>query len=150
MARWERDPQAQRQVLWFLALAEVMALLGNGFLVSMHYFRWIVSQMAPVRGAEFSPFILPMIATASAAVFLVYQGIAFAKGRAWARRLFLAENAVLIVLGLIWLAVRASDPAGARRVDIFGGLVLPMATLFPLLWPLWAFRVHPGPRPGTR
>ena len=150
MARWDRDPQARRQAIEFLAMAEVMALLANGFLISMYYLRWIVLQMAPERGAAFSPFILPAIATASGAVFLVFQGIAYAKDRAWARRLFLVENVGLIILGLLWLAASASNPGGAGRVEIVGGLVLPMVTLFPLLWPLWTFRVHPRPGRGMQ
>jgi hypothetical protein len=149
MARWQRDAQARRQMMLFLALAEVMAVTANFFLISLHYLHWMVLQMMSREAAGLAV-ALPLIATGAVLAFVVFQGIAYAKGRAWARRLFLIENLGLLVLGLLWFLVSLGNPTGARGMPMAGGLMLPMLTLFPLLWPLWMLRAEPPRGPAVR
>jgi len=150
MARWERDPQARSRMRWLLTLGEVTAVTANFFVISLHYFRWMIMRVAPQGGTEIGPFTMPAIATAAVAIFLVFQGIAYGRERPWGRRLFLIENVALIVLGLVWFLVKLSEPEEARGLSVLGGLLLPMVTLFPLLWPLWTFWAHPPPASPTR
>jgi hypothetical protein len=149
MARWQRDAEAHRQMMWFLALGEVMAVTANFFLISLHYLHWIFLQVMSREVAGVAV-VLPLIATAAVLVFVVFQGIAYAKGRAWARRLFLIENLGLVFLGLVWFLVSLGNPTGARGMPVVAGLMLPMVTLFPLLWPLWTLRAEPPQGPAAR
>jgi hypothetical protein len=79
-------------------------------------------------------------------VFL-FQGILYAKGRPWVRALFILENGLLIFLGVLWF-VKNQVGAEPNRIVALLALVLPMMTLFPLLWPLLSFR--PVPPTGGR
>jgi len=72
----------------------------------------------------------------------IFEAVQFVRGRRWARLAMLAENAVLVVLGALWFALNRLHGV----VDVYAaplGLLLPMITLFPLLWPLSAFRPVP-------
>jgi len=64
----------------------------------------------------------------------------YVKGRPWARLAFIGENALLVVLGLLWFLVRMVGPVAPGLLVVVCGLLVPMGTLFPLLWPLLTFR----------
>jgi hypothetical protein len=79
-------------------------------------------------------------ATILCLVGAAFVGVAYVRGRPWARSVLIGGNVVLVVLGVAWflknrIAGTAPDPFAARA-----GLALPLATLFPLLWPLIVFR----------
>jgi hypothetical protein len=68
------------------------------------------------------------------------QGYQFVRGRPWVRTAFLVQNSVWIVLGILWFAHNfAGSDRGPNVFAVWGGL-LPLVTLFPLLWPLLSLR----------
>jgi len=151
MALWERDPKANRRLALLLVGAEAVALLVNFFFIFQAYF--YRAQLRLHMGlSEVSLWVVIVMATAFFAVLLAYEGMMYLRGRAWVRQALLAENGVLIGLGILLLLLNRLG-GGPRDANlIYYGLLLPMVTLFPLLWPLLVFRVLPtasGQPPGA-
>ena len=156
MARYERDPRLRRRLALLLVLGEVLALSVVFFAIFYGYFNWFNQRFLHIQflrpgpserlGLHLSLFALGVTLLVDA-VFIA-QAVLYVKGRSWTRLAFLGQNGFLIAMGLIWFVVKVAraDVAltEAREVG-FWAVVLPMATLFPLLWPLRVFRpVRPG------
>jgi len=147
MARWQRDPELRRRLAYALATAEVLALSFNFYYVFIAYFYQLCLRLG-LR--DFS--IVPRAALVAAGLMVVagvVEGFYYVRGRLWAQRAFIAENVVLIVLGVLWFAKnRLGDGASPAAYVALYGLVVPIATLLPLLWPLLVFK--PVPPPSTQ
>lgn len=99
-----------------------------------------------------------IVATALGLVVVVLECRLYLMGRPRIGRILIIQNAVLIVLGLAWYlhSLASNWPNPPDRAIGIGGLMLPLATLFPLLWPLLVFKptseppAAPAPRPPTR
>lgn len=148
MARWRRDPKIWRRVLFLIAMVDVLAISANFFFIFMHYFLWACLKIVTSWYRTAVPLVVPSVLTGLIFVVLVYQAWVYARGRAWARWLFLAENLGLLSAGLLWFLVSLGKPAQALTVPLVSGLLVPMVTLFPLLWPLWVFRPMKPPEVG--
>jgi uncharacterized membrane protein (DUF485 family) len=142
MARWQRDPKLRRRLAYALATAEVLALSFNFYYIFTAYFYqlWLrlgLQNLSVVKGVA-------VVAAGLVVVAAVAEGIYYVRGRLWAQRAFVAENVVLIVLGLLWFAKNRLGDGGspAEHVALYG-LVAPIATLLPLLWPLLVFKPVP-------
>jgi hypothetical protein len=147
MARWQRDREMRRKVAWALVAAEALALAGSFALIFLAYLRFAVARLG---GAHVSPFVLfdltRYIAVGVAAVVLavaVYEGLMFVRGCRWARAAFIIENVALVVLGLLWFVKNRITGDVLNTEAALYGLLLPMLTLFPLLWPLLVFSPTP-------
>jgi len=142
MARWQRDPQARRRLGYLLVGAEVVALVACCFGISMAYCLRGLLQFGLSRDAvNLATWVVGISATAVCAVAAVVVGLKYLAGRQWARAVFIAANAILVALGLVWfVAHQARHGAAGGNMASLVGLLLPMVTLFPLLWPLLRFR----------
>jgi len=142
MARWQRDPKLRRRLAYALATAEVLALSFNFYYVFTAYFHQLclrlgLQNLSVVKGVA-------VVAAGLVVVAAVAEGIYYVRGRLWAQRAFVAENVVLIVLGVLWFAKhRLGDGASPETYVALYGLVAPIATLLPLLWPLLVFKPVP-------
>ena len=137
MARWQRDPKLRRQLAYLLVAAETLAVAINFYSIFQAYLHRL-----NVSRAFLSPkmlFFATVTATVVAVVVVLGQGIFYVKGRDWLRWVFLAENSLLVMLGVVWFINNrlGSSPTPA---PVMAGLLIPMLTLFPLYWPLYAFR----------
>ena len=140
MARWHRDPKVWRRVMFVIAMVDVLAISVNFFFIFRHYFWWTCLQIVTSWHETTVLLVVSYVLTGLIFVVLVYQAWVYARGRAWARRAFLAENLVGILAGLLWFLVSLGKPAPMLTVPLVNGLLVPMLTLFPLLWPLWTLR----------
>jgi hypothetical protein len=149
MAKWERDPVLRRRLSWLLAAAEVAAVTLNFYFVFAAYLRRVLVAVDPKLLSVEAFVAVTLVVTGLCLVAVAVQGFLYVRGRAWARSAFLVQNGVLIVLGFLWFV---HSVLGRGEPDIFstwGGLLLPLVTLFPLLWPLMSFRpVAPAARGG--
>jgi len=143
MARWKRDPKIRGRILFLIALVEVLAVSGNFFFIFSCYFWWVCVRVLTAWRETAAPLVVPAVVTGLLFVVLVWQGVVYAKGRVWPRRAFIIENLVVILMGLGWFVASCGNPEGPRGAPVFSGLLVPMVTLFPLLWPLWSFRREP-------
>jgi hypothetical protein len=148
MATWERDAKLRGRMAYLLASAEVAALgLNLYFLSSAYLFRinlTLGERISPL-GLNLATWGLAALGAAAA----LYEAVMYVRGRSWVRRALIAENAVLVALGLLWFLHNfLSGPGRQDRWAVIGGLAIPMVTLFPLLWPLLVFRPQPEVRPG--
>jgi len=142
MAMWERDPKANRRIALLLVVVEAVAALINFFFIFQAYFFRVQLRLHMVL-SNVGLLVIVIMATAFFAVLLVYEGMMYLRGRAWVRQALLAENGVLIGLGILLLLLNRLG-GGPKDVSlIYFGLLLPLVTLFPLLWPLLVFRVLP-------
>ena len=148
MAQWERDPALRRRLAYLLAAAEVAALSLSFYFIFQAY-----AYQASVRlGFNFSGtamYILVIIGVALIAIGSALEGLAYLKGRPWARRALIVENVAVIGLGVLWFVHNRFLSNAPDRLVARAGLVLPLITLFPLLWPLLWFRPTP-PAGGER
>ena len=147
MARWERDPKIRRNAALGIAAAEVAALTLNFYFVFSTYLHQINMRLAPgERQVLIEPLfalLISIIATVLCLGIGALVGLAYVRGVDWARWLFAAANIILILLGAIWfLKNRVFSTGPDPYYATLAGLMLPICTLFPLLWPLLAF--HPG------
>jgi hypothetical protein len=69
--------------------------------------------------------------------------VLYVRGAGWARWAFILQNGALIALGLVWFVINRMTIGEPTTLATVGGLVIPMVTLFPLLWPLLTFRPVP-------
>jgi len=143
MARWQRDPTARRRLAILLVAAEAVALTVCFFLIFGPYlYRLLLLLGMRVTGGVLKGYYAAC-AVASLAVLAgaVVVGLKYLKGVLWARRVFIIANVVVLALGLIWLVKHELSPAARTdNTAAIAGLLLPMVTLFPLLWPLITFR----------
>ena len=139
MAQWQRDPKARRNVAFVLAATEVLALTANTYSIFLAYLLYVNARF--LGGALSGPSVIytGIAATVVSAAVGVVVAVMYVRGRAWGRTVFLVANIGLVVLGVLWFAI---DHLGAQpdQVSAWAGLLLPLVTLFPLLWPLIAFR----------
>ena len=147
MARWQRDPKIRQRLAYALATAEVLVLSFNFYYVFMAYCHQLCLRLG-LRDLS----IVPRAAMVAAGLMVaagVVEGFYYVRGRLWAQRAFVAENVVLMVLGVLWFAKnRLGDGASPAEYAALYGLVVPTATLLPLLWPLLVFK--PVPPPSTQ
>jgi len=148
MARWHRDPKVWRRVMFLIAMVDVLAITGNFFFIFRHYFWWTCLNVITSLYETAVPLVAPYVLTGLIFVVFIYQAWAYSGGRVWARRAFVLENILLIVAGLLWFLVNLGNPAQTLTVPLVHGLLVPMITLFPLLWPLWALRPMKPPEAG--
>jgi hypothetical protein len=53
------------------------------------------------------------------------------------------ENALIVAAGVAWFVIDQTVTAEPNRAAAIGGLVAPMVTAFPLIWPLLVYRPAP-------
>ena len=140
MARWQRDPRARRRLATLLAAVEVIAVSTNFFCIFSAYFRRLCVSVAPSWPETNTEGFLVLAVSVLFLLVAVFEGVMYVKGRPWARLAFIGENALLVVLGLVWFLVCMVGPVAPGLLVVVCGLLLPIGTLFPLLWPLLTFR----------
>jgi hypothetical protein len=126
--------------MFTVAMVDGLAVSANFFFIFRHYLWWTCLRIITSWHGTSVPLIAPYVLTGLSFVIVTYQAFVYAAGRPWARRVFLLENTFLIVAGLLWLLASLGDPTPTLRMVVVHGLLVPMITLFPLLWPLWALR----------
>jgi len=142
MARWQRDPRLRKRLTAMLVTAEVVALTACFYPVFTAYlYRGLLLIGVGGGAASQVTWVGSIAGTVGCLVGGIWVGLKYAKGLAWARRLYLAGNVGLTVLGVAWFAIhQVRWGAQADNTVALAGLLLPMVTLFPLLWPLLRFR----------
>jgi len=143
MAKWERDPVLRRRLSWLLAAAETLALTLNFYLVFSAYLQRVLVAVAPKLLSVQAFVAVALVVTGFCLAGAAVQGFLYVRGRAWARSAFLVENGVLIVLGFLWFIHSILGSGEPNIFSTWGGLLLPLVTLFPLLWPLISLRPLP-------
>lgn len=144
MARWQRDPKARRHIAYVLAAAETVALTANFYSIFSAYLLQLDLRLSP-RGDQLLMSMPAVFYTALAATVVcfgvsVLVGVMYARTRSWARKTFIAANVVLVVLGALWFLKNRLGGGSADTAATLAGMLLPIVTLFPLLWPLIVFR----------
>jgi hypothetical protein len=134
--------------MFVVAMVDGLAVSANFFFIFRHYLWWTCLKIITSWYGTAVPLIVPYVLTGLSFVIVAYQAVVYAAGRPWARRAFVLENILLIVAGLLWFLVNLGNPAQTRTVPLVHGLLVPMITLFPLLWPLWALRPMKPPEVG--
>ena len=148
MAQYERDPQRRRRLAILIAVFEVLAASGNFFAICMAYLNWLNVR---VLNSDFLRAYGIATSAVVAALFLVacaVVGALYVKGDPRGRVILLVANVLLVLLGLVWFLKGYVMAAAPNPNVALLSLVLPMVTLFPLLWPLISFR--PVPPAGGR
>ncbi|HUU11115.1 MAG TPA: hypothetical protein VM431_11345 [Phycisphaerae bacterium] len=143
MARWQRDPKARRNVAYVLAAAEAVALTANFYSVFSAYLLQLDLRLSGRGELLMSLAAVYYTALAATAVCLgvsVFVGVMYARARSWARKTFIAANVVLVGLGVVWFVKNRLGGGSPDTAATLAGLLLPIITLFPLLWPLIVFR----------
>jgi hypothetical protein len=143
MAKWERDPVLRRRLSWLLAAAEVVAVTLNFYFVFSAYLRRVTLAVAPTLPSDRTLVVVALVVTGLCLVGAAVQGFLYVRGRAWARSAFLVQNGVLIALGFLWFIHSILGSGEPNIFSTWGGLLLPLVTLFPLLWPLISLRPLP-------
>jgi len=146
MARWERDPKMRRHVALGIAGAEVVVLTLNFCLIFSAYVYQINLRLGPGEGQlaveRVAALAVVIFATVLALGVGVLVGLVYVRGGGWTRWLFIAANIILICLGAVWFLKNRASGSGPDLSATLAGLMLPVCTLFPILWPLLVF--HPG------
>ena len=147
MARWQRDPRSRRLVAGILAGIEVVALTGTFLVIAEAYLLRLFIRMGQADSISIGTFkFIVYTLTGLACIAALVEAVLYVRGRSWVRKAFMAQNVVLIVMGVAWFALSQMHAAGASPEAAQRGLLLPVITLFPLLWPLIEFK---GPKvPG--
>jgi hypothetical protein len=142
MARWERDSEARKRAAGLLVSVEGVALLLNLGLIFWAYFRHAIVDLGLTL--TFDTVVWTEVAVlAAAAVLGLVQSVLYVRGSGLARWAFILQNVALIALGVVWFATNRMNIGEPTTLATVGGLVIPMVTLFPLLWPLLTFRPVP-------
>jgi hypothetical protein len=151
MARWQRDPASRRRLAYVLVGVEVLALAACVYGIAQAYsLRGLLFVGVAGQTAGPAAWITGMAMTLVSLVLGVVVGRKYVAGRRWARIVFIVANGVLIALGLLWFAIHQIRHGGvADNMAGLVGLLLPMVTLFPLLWPLLRFRPLLESEPGA-
>jgi len=140
MPRWHRDPKTWQRVMFVVAMVDGLAVSANFFFIFRHYLWWTCLRIITSWHETAVPVIVPYVLTGLSFVVVACQAVVYAAGRPWARRAFVLENILLIVAGLLWFLASLGNPTPVLATAVVHGLLVPMVTLFPLLWPLWALR----------
>ena len=144
MARWQRDPKVRRHVAYVLAAAEAVALTANFYSVFSAYLLQLDLRLSPQSDQLLmslaAVFYTALAATAVCLGVSVFVGVMYARARSWARKTFIAANVVLVGLGAVWFVKNRLGGGSGDTAATLAGLLLPIITLFPLLWPLIVFR----------
>ena len=140
MAQWERDPRLRRRLTWALAAAEAVAVSVNFYFIFAAYMYRILMAVSPSSAAGKAVRVALLVATAACVVVMAVLGFLYARGRGWVRPVFIAGNGLLLVLGLVWFFHNLMGSARPDPYVTYGGLLVPLVTLLPLLWPLLSFR----------
>lgn len=138
MARWQRDPKIRRLLTGLLAAAETLAVAINFYPICSSY-----AHQVNLRVRLYPTAWHEALALGLTALFLgvaIFQAVLYVKGRAWARWAFIGENALLVLMGLVWFLHNRLGGETPNALAALYGLALPLGTLFPLLWPLMAFK----------
>jgi len=145
MARWQRDPESRRRLGYLLVGVEVLALVACTYGVSQAYaLRGMLLVGASGSTAKATAWIVGLVLTVAVLGLGVWMGRKYMAGRRWPRAVFILANVALVGLGLVWFIVhQARHGAGSDNAAALLGLLLPVVTLFPLLWPLLRFRPLP-------
>jgi hypothetical protein len=151
MALWERDPKANQRLALLLVVVEALAILINFYTIFEVYLYQIHLRLQ--MGLSGTALLVAVImAVVLCAALMAYEGLMYLRGRAWARSAFLVENGLLVVLGLLWFLWNRMGSGLKDAYPVYFGLLLPLVTLFPLMWPFLVFRVlptAPGQPPGA-
>jgi hypothetical protein len=148
MLRWHRDPKTWQRVMFVVAMVDGLAVSANFFFIFRSYLWWTCLKIITSWQGTAVPLIVPYVLTGLSFVIVAYQAVVYAAGRPWARRAFVLENILLIVAGLLWFLASLGNPTPVLATAVVHGLLVPMITLFPLLWPLWALRPMKPPEVG--
>ena len=140
MAQWERDPRLRWRLAWALAAAEAAAVSFNFYYVFSAYVYRILVAVSPSSAAGGAMRVATLVATAACVVAMAVLGFLYARGRGWVRPVFIAGNGLLLALGLVWFFHSLMGRARPDAYATYCGLLLPLVTLLPLLWPLLSFR----------
>lgn len=144
MARWQRDPRGRQRVAQLLAAVEVLALVAVFWPIFGAYFRQVNFRLSSAPGESFlSSKAAVYVAVAATVVWLAAAalvGLKYVQGLRWPRLVFLGANVLLLGLGLVWFLHNRLGGTRPDQAAALWGLVLPLVTLFPLLWPLLTFR----------
>jgi hypothetical protein len=141
MARWERDPRLRRRLAWALAAAETVAVTLNfHFIFAAYAYRLLVAISGSARGGGWGLYAVVLVATGLCLVGTAVLGFLYVRGDGWVRPAFVAGNIILVGLGLVWFFHNIIGKGQPDPYATYCGLLLPLVTLFPLLWPLWTFR----------
>jgi hypothetical protein len=148
MPRWHRDPKTWQRVMFVVAMVDGLAVSVNVFFIFRHYLWWTCLKIVTSWHGTAVPLIVPYVLAGLSFVIVTYQAFVYAAGRPWARRAFVLENILLIVAGVLWFLASLGNPTPMLMIAVVHGLLVPMVTLFPLLWPLWALRPMKPPVGG--
>ena len=144
MAHWDRDPKARIKATWLLVAVEAAAVILNFFFISSAYLHYVNVRLSPdIRALMLSAttsYVIVSILTACCLAAIIVVGVRYARGSPRMRWTMIGINAGLIALGLMWFFKNRLAGGEAAPIATICGLFLPMITLFPLLWPLIAFR----------
>ena len=141
MAQWKRDPKARRNIAYLLAAVEVAAVTANFYpIFSAYLLRASLVVTAGSAETRAAIYYAAVAATVLCFVVAVFVGIMYARNRSWARWVFIIANAVLLALGVVWFVKNQMSSSRPEMQVAASGLLLPIVTLFPLLWPLIVFR----------
>jgi hypothetical protein len=154
MAGYERNPKQRRRLGLLLVAGESVALGANAAFVFSAYVHYLFLRMNVPLG-QWGGYVLISVFAAAGLAAGIYEGSMFLKGRPRFRQIMMIENALILVLGLAWFfhSWIGSMPNKPSPMIGFGGLVLPLISLFPLIWPLMTFKPKDekpaGPRPAS-
>lgn len=145
MARWQRDPAMRRKMAYLLVAAEAVALAINSYPIACAY---LYQANIRLGGGAAKPLVsggvegaLEVAATLVCLALAVVVGLMYVRGRAWARLVFMVANGAIVALGLFWFVHNRAGAVNPDPAAAVAGLLLPIVTLFPLMWPLLTF--HP-------
>jgi predicted anti-sigma-YlaC factor YlaD len=149
MARYERNPKLQARLAYLLGGTEGVALSVNFYLLFSAYF-WKISIFLHLSAAPLAVYVTNLVVTLLFVFVVAYEVFKYIKGQAWTRKALIIENVVLVALGLLWFLHNRLGNSETRpdKWATLAGLLLPMVTLFPLIWPLLMFRPTPNFRAG--
>ena len=151
MAVWQRDPKLRRRLIYLLAAAEAAALTVNFYFLCLAYLhrffiylgRWL--QTPPASPSAL--WVVGLVLTLGVLGLAAYEAVLYVRERPWVRKALIAQNAGLVALGGVWFVLNRLHGATPDPYAATLGLLLPMVTLFPLLWPL--LTIHPAAVGGT-
>jgi hypothetical protein len=126
----------RQRVTWLLVAAEVLALTVSFGIIFLRYLQFLLAMLSAGKGATEAAKYVALVATALALGAAVFEGIKYLRGVRWARLAFLIENVALLALGVMWFVWNRFRGDKVNTDPAWFGLVLPMLTLLPLLWPL--------------